>query len=110
MLECTPNLTKPNPELDRSISQTQPGQASWALVGGSIQRTCRECSFWQQLPNPYYAKSNLHGPVLKPAPCGQYQHLMNNKRGPGVSHDALACRYFDENQSPPPITKPREAL
>lgn len=85
---------------DRAVGNTHPGMAHFAGTGPD-NRTCRECCEWHQLG--YYAASNKkHGPTLKPGGCRKYAELMK-KEVQKVPHSASVCRWFVENQSPPPI-------
>jgi hypothetical protein len=74
------------------------GQAHFAGTGPP-GRTCRECEHW--LGGGYH-----HHPsgirTLKPAPCGRFADLMNHPGSP-VPQEALACKYYEAADRPPPV-------
>jgi hypothetical protein len=84
-------------ESERAI--TYPGQASWAAPYGGT--CCRECKLWAF--DGYLASG-----MIKPARCTKAVSLMgNNSTLPRVPDYAGACKYFEENPSPPAAYKER---
>lgn len=98
------NLTVIDPALEAKRRQTYPGMAHFA-GSGPTGKTCRGCLEWTGCGEQtgYYSKNGRHGGGLKPRPCAKYKSLMDSI-GPGVPHTAPACKYFNENQSPPSLT------
>jgi hypothetical protein len=93
------HLTVLDPELERLRRQTHPGQAHWAGSGPNSV-TCRQCIHWTD-GSGYYA--GIFG-TLKPRRCAKYEEMMR-ARGGKIPHDAQACKYFDENNSPPAVKR-----
>lgn len=99
------HLSVIDPVFETKRQRTYPGMAHFAESGPAKTR-CRECKFWTGCgrESGYYAKKGVHGGVLKPRPYAKYRDMMQEV-GPGVPHDALACKYFDANLTPPSLTE-----
>lgn len=97
------NLTVIDPSFESKRQATHPGMAHFAGSGEPGKR-CRECTLWTGCAGEtgYYAKKGNYGGMIKPRACEKYRELMQGV-GPGVPHDAAACRFFVENPNPPPI-------
>lgn len=76
---------------------TFPGQAHWG--DPTIGRTCRECLFWA--PSGVGEPKRDTWGVLVPRRCRKASQLSHLRALAPVPHDAVACRYFDENPEPP---------
>lgn len=88
-------------EADRLRSLTFPGQAHW----GVLNRSCRECLFWNKDAAPvYYASTS----TLRPQRCAKAVSLMRISDIPKVPYHARGCKYFEENPNPPPLERPRK--
>jgi hypothetical protein len=98
-------LTELNPGLEMKRRVTFPGMAHFARTGPHL-KTCRECALWTGcgIEHGYYAKGGKNRGSLKPRPCVKYKELMLGEVGPGVPHDAPACKYFLEETQPPSIS------
>ena len=97
----TDHLTQPtmaNPNIAEWSKNTHAGQAHWA-GSGPEGRTCRECNFYKTAG--HYANSGKRPRQLKDARCNKFRQLMGKKSGAPIPHHAKACRFFDENPSPP---------
>jgi hypothetical protein len=77
--------------IDEVARVTHRGMASWAIPNSPNR--CVECVFWNHLGAPI---RKLTGGFGTPAPrrCEQY-HILTNKRGAAVPHNAKACRFFE---------------
>jgi hypothetical protein len=93
------------------FADTHEGQAH-AAGSGPTGRTCKECLHWGApggAPrHSYWSGGSKHGPRLKPHNCGKYRSLMRGVAGPEVPHDAKACKYFEQAESPPSVFNPRD--
>lgn len=100
----TDHLTKPDLALARLQERTVPGMAHWAGTGPA-GANCRECVFWgtPKGQKGYYSTMSGDG-QLKPRPCRKYQNLMNGIAGKPVEFWRAACRHYEENPDPPPLT------
>lgn len=98
------HLTQVDPTFERKRRSTYPGMAHFA-GSGPDQATCRGCAFWTGCgaEDGYYAKTGKHGGTIKPRSCSKYRDMMRGDVGPGIPHDAAACKYFQENPTPPAI-------
>lgn len=104
-------------ESHKPIMQTYLGQAHIAGTGPQ-GKTCRECVFWHiekykkvadgeyeriAAEPGYFGKGHKKNPSeLKKAKC---HRPILNKANRLIPHHALACRLFEENETPPPATK-----
>lgn len=90
------------------VMNTHMGQAHFAGTGPD-NKTCRECAKWYRKwdtgkASPHVYKGRGKGVLyLQPAHCN---HPILNKAGNYVPHDALACRLFAQEESPPASTRP----
>lgn len=96
-------LTDPNPELSRQQRNTYDGMAHWA-GSGPPNKTCRQCREWANAGDYYVGRK-----TLKNAFCRRYRRMTQATVGGKIPHSAKACKYFEENETPPPI-KARGAL
>lgn len=98
-------LTVLDPQFERQRAMTWPGQAHFAGTGPH-GKTCRQCEYWSGcgVESGYHPQFGKFRGELKKRPCERHAALMN-KVGPGVPHDAPACKHFVENTSPPAIVK-----
>ncbi len=104
----TPHLTR-EPKHD-ALAATFVGQAHIAGTGPT-GATCRECRFWHEprIENRVtaivwlrFAPSNKkRAGELKRHQC---RYRLPNKSRRRIPHDAKACRFFDRNENPPPVT------
>lgn len=103
LIQSQLNLTVLDNQFETQRRQTHPGMAHFA---GDGPKTCRECQNWTGCGREvgYYAKKGNHGGTLKPRPCAKYKELMLGEVGPGVPHNARACKYFSASDQPPSIT------
>ncbi len=101
------HLTVIDPALEAKRQQTYPGMAHFARSGPD-GKTCRQCEFWTGCggESGYYARNGRHGGGLKPRSCVRYREMMDGI-GPGVPHNAQACKYFAESKMPPTLTDKR---
>jgi len=98
-------LTEPNPEIERKRRATMPGMAHWS-GGGPDGKTCRECVHWTGCGHdPGYYSDRAWAPTLKPRSCAKYRSMMRGDIGPAVPHHMPACRHFETNPEPPPVSK-----
>jgi hypothetical protein len=72
--------------------------AFWASTGPE-GKTCRECRFFRA--DGYYAKGGKHRGALKPATCARYSQMMQGAMGNKFDGATFACKYFEENTTPP---------
>jgi hypothetical protein len=82
-------------------TRTYCGQAYFA-GSGPAGKTCRECACWAPpagLAKHAYAAGTRQ---LKPCRCRKYTWLTGGRSGGDIPHGALACRYFEPSDSPPP--------
>lgn len=92
-MQTTPHLTAGNPAFIDRVHATHEGQASWA----EGTNTCRECVFWGYADEPFRRhRAKLGSGRLKNRSCVKFQEL-TGKEGPGVPHDARACRFFERD-------------
>jgi len=84
---------------DQLARQTYPGMAHFAATGPR-GKTCRECIFWNHGPHDYRAKNGKYRGLIEPARCKKYQQLTTFE-GDKIPDEAAACRYFDQNETPP---------
>lgn len=112
-IEAAPHL-KPLPEHDR-LMRTFIGQAHIAGTGPD-GKTCRECALWGVMkrvdgeaiiaPPGHFAISNKASPgALKRGKCN---FAIRGKSGRRIPHTALACRFFQGAENPPPPVKSDE--
>lgn len=94
-------LTVLDRDFNEMVRNTPSGMAHWAGTGPK-GRTCRECLYFGGPPGskPEY---NTHG-LLKKAKCLQYTTL-SHRDGRPIPHDSAACKFFHENDKPPPSFK-----
>ena len=85
--------------VDTLARATHPGMAHFAGTGPAL-KTCRECLFWNHKLYDYRAKGGKHRGLILPADCKKYRQ-MTQQVGAKIPDDAAACKYFDENTSPP---------
>ena len=85
--------------IDRFARASHPGMAHFAGTGphGS---TCRECIFWAHGPHDYRAKNGKYRGLIEPATCKKFQQ-MTGVMGSKIPDDALACKYFEQNETVP---------
>ncbi len=78
---------------------SHPGMAHFAGTGprGS---TCRECVFWAHGPHDYRAKNGKWRGLIEAATCKKYRQI-TMQTGGKIPDDAAACKYFDQNATPP---------
>jgi hypothetical protein len=93
------NLTSPNPEQDRLSRSSFAGMAHFADTGPA-GRTCRECRFWQHVQYGYHSRVGKYHGLIKPSACAKYRAI-TGRAGAPVPDDAMACKYFEVNQSFP---------
>jgi hypothetical protein len=87
------------PEVEAKINSTFPGMASFA--GDTPGKTCRECINFAH-GNKYSAKRGMSGGKLKDASCNKYRRMMQ-QTGPAFSPTAAACKFFEQNSTPPEL-------
>lgn len=75
------------------------GMAHFAGTGPA-GKTCRECAFWAHGPYDYRAKVGKYRGLIEPATCNKYRRI-TTRTGSKVPDDAMACRYFEQNQAVP---------
>lgn len=100
------------PEASNRIKNTHIGQAHIAGTGPS-GTTCRSCRMWANLAiggtvmeYKYSGDGTGDGDMLlQPSMCNKPIANKANKR---VPHNAAACLFYDENKSPPPISRERK--
>ncbi len=106
-IALTPHLTR-EPNHDALVA-TFIGQAHIAGTGPE-GATCRECRFWCEPDGEgtigvlwlrYSPRHKTKAGDLKRHRC---RYRIPNKPRRRVPHDAKACRFFDRNPSPPPVT------
>ncbi len=99
------HLTVTDPAFEMQRTRTWPGMAHFAGTGPK-NKTCRECIYWSNCgADPgYYSRSGKHRGVIKPRSCAKYRTMMSNNIGPAVPHNALACKHFELDDTPPTIT------
>lgn len=99
------HLTTPNAELAEFQRKTPSGMAHWAGTGPD-GATCLQCKHWNNCGDPagYYSKTGMRGGMIKPRRCGKYKSMMQGRHGDAIPWDALACKYFDKNETPPPLS------
>ena len=93
---------------DALIAGTHQGQAHFAGTGPQ-KKTCRECSHWRQfggISHEYYAAGGKHRARLKPHPCMKCVAMMGGVT-PKVPHQARACKYFEQADTPPAVFDPK---
>lgn len=88
----------PSP-VDTLARQSYSGMAHFAGTGPHL-KTCRECLFWDHQPFSYRSKNGKYSGQIKPACCKKYQQI-TSQIGDAVPDEAAACKYFDENPTPP---------
>jgi hypothetical protein len=94
-------------EIIAAVSQTHAGMAHFALTGPA-GRSCRECAHCASSGKWFSARGRLAG-APKPAPCSKFEKLMHLEAGgPPVPHDAHACKFFSENETPQLLRAPKE--
>lgn len=100
------HLTVIDPAFETKRNRTYPGMAHFA-ESGPTGKTCRECQAWTGCGGDrgYYAKKGRHGGALKPRACARYREMMMGNTGPGVPHDARACKYFEQIDAVPSLTE-----
>lgn len=91
------------------VERTHMGQAHIAGTGPE-GRTCRECKYWyswdvKERPYRPYRGGDDGLMHLEPSKC---RYSILNKAERRVPHHAQACRLFEQNDSPPPITRERK--
>jgi hypothetical protein len=92
-------------EFAAAVRATPPGMA-FTIGSGPTGKTCRGCSFWDHDGKPqYFALGGKYGGEIKPSPCAMYRRLSAGQEGTPVEHWNDACKYFQENPSPPPLRK-----
>ena len=102
----TPHLTMP--ETLEPILRTHLGQAHIAGTGPE-GKTCRECSHWfnrdgnGRLCAAKYQGDGSGTLHLQGARCNR---PILNKADRLVPHNADACRLFEQEESPPPASRP----
>jgi hypothetical protein len=85
--------------IDTLARASHPGMAHFAGTGPRL-KTCRECAFWAHKPYDYRAKNGKFRGLILPATCNKYRQ-MTQQVGDKIPDDAAACKYFEENPSPP---------
>ena len=100
-------LTVIDKELDDRAARTPRGMAYWiGTYNGDIHdATCRKCKFYTF--EGYKANRGNRGGMLKDGRCEKYASLMQAK-GPTISFELSACKYFEQNPAPPAIINPRK--
>ena len=83
---ATPNLTKPNPELERMVNATIPGMAHWA-GSGPPGATCGKCKNWRSLGDDDSGKIKFNR-------CEKYFQLIGKVGPEPIPKGTAACRYF----------------
>lgn len=85
--------------IDAAARSSFPGMAHFAGTGprGS---TCRECIFWNHGPHDYRAKNGKYRGLIEPATCKKFRQV-TLQEGSKIPDEASACKYFDQNPSPP---------
>jgi hypothetical protein len=106
LIQTQHNLTVLDSGFEQTRRSTYPGMAHFA-GSGPVGKVCRECALWTGCgaQSGYYAKSGKFGGMLKPRPCAKHKEMMAGEVGPGVPHDARACKYFSQNETPPTLTQ-----
>jgi len=84
---------------DRNARATYPDQAHFAGTGPAT-KTCRECLSFDHGKYDYFAKNGKWRGLIKPASCRKYRQLTHDI-GPTIPDDAMACKYFEQNETPP---------
>jgi hypothetical protein len=90
-MRTTQHLTSPDPEFDRRVAATHPGQAHFAGTGPN-GATCGQCIHLGYLKRTYTAAGEPTS-AGKSNGCVEFLRLIG-KHGPAVPRHALACRYF----------------
>lgn len=85
--------------IDTFARASHPGMAHFAGTGPR-GKTCRECLFFNHGPHDYRAKNGKHRGLIEPSTCGKYRAITMSL-GAKIPDDAQACKYFDENPTPP---------
>lgn len=98
-LDLMPHGTSLGPH-ERLAVITHQGMAHFAATGPE-KETCRTCVHWK-FEKHYFSKGGRHGGQLKPCACRKFRELKNGEPGPSVPHNALACKYWERNDTPPP--------
>jgi hypothetical protein len=86
--------------VDTMARASYPGMAHFAR-SGPVNRTCRECIFWDHGPHDYRAKNGKYRGLIEAARCKKYRQI-TMQQGDKVPDDAAACKYFEENSTIPP--------
>lgn len=103
--EVSAHLTRPDKDLADKANATDPGMAHFAGTGPA-GKTCRECLQWTGCgASGYYSKTGGKGGAIKPRACAKFRDLMRGQVGPAVGHWLRACKYFELNETPPPVTQ-----
>ncbi len=84
---------------DHAARRTFPGMVHFA-GSGPAGSTCRECLFWAHIKDDYRSKNGSYRGVIKPAICKKFKQMMQTE-GNQIPDDAAACKYFEENPTPP---------
>ena len=87
-----------------AVANTPPGMA-FTAGSGPQGKHCHACIFWEHKEGDYFAPSGKHGGEIKPATCAKYRRLTAGQTGAPVEHWSDACKYFEENPTPPPFYK-----
>ena len=86
--------------VDQLARASYPGMAHFAGTGPR-GKTCRECTFWAHGPHDYRAKNGKYRGAIEPAVCKKYKQI-TLQEGSRVPDEAMACRWFEQNENPPP--------
>ncbi len=104
-----PHLTKPQgEELAAMQAATVPGMAFWA-GSGPAGRTCRECVHWcsgkvarrHTKRSAAVKHSGVKAGSLLDQKCNKFARLSYDKEGDAFNNATPACKYFEENATPP---------
>lgn len=85
--------------VDRFARASYPGMAHFAGTGPRL-KTCRECLFYAHDKYDYRSKNGKLRGLILPASCKKYKQI-TQQTGDKIPDDAQACKYFDQNPTPP---------
>ena len=80
-----------DPEFDRRVAATYPGQAHFAGTGpdGATCGQCAHLGYWKKI----YTSAGEPAHAKKSSGCAEFYRL-TGEHGPAVPGTALACRHF----------------
>ena len=96
-------LTVLDKDFQAKVNKTPMGMAFWAGTGPK-GKTCRECTSFMF---PTYYSGGKNGETLKPSTCRKFGEL-SKREGRAIPHDTESCKYFEQNETPPTISKPQK--